>query len=131
MGSQQAAGDAPQHFRDLLLLHRGRTRLTQRELARRTGANRRTIQDWEAGVNYPNSDLLQALIRVLFEASAFTLGREQVEIHTLWASVQREAPRTHAPLDESWLAAVLAAHARTQRGPTLVDGHQPETPSLS
>jgi transcriptional regulator with XRE-family HTH domain len=54
-------------FRGLLLRHRG---LTQRELAERMGANRRTIQDWEAGVNYPTAELLEALIQALLEGPA-------------------------------------------------------------
>ncbi len=33
-------------FRGLLLRHRGRTGLTQRELGARLGAARRTVQDW-------------------------------------------------------------------------------------
>ncbi len=56
---------AAKSFRDLLLRHRGRSGLTQRELANRAGANRRTVQDWEAGVNYPSAELLQALIQAL------------------------------------------------------------------
>ena len=39
-------------FQGLLLRHRGRTRLTQRQLATRAGVSRRSVQDWEAGLNY-------------------------------------------------------------------------------
>ncbi len=99
---------APESFRDLLLRHRGRTGLTQRELAQRTGANRRTVQDWEAGVNYPSADLLKALIRVVLEAGGLTAGRESAEARQLWAAVLREAPRMHTPFDELWLAELLA-----------------------
>ena len=65
---------APESLRDLLLRHRGRTGLTQRELAHRTGANRRTVQDWEAGVNYPSADLLKALIRVVLVSPTELFG---------------------------------------------------------
>src|SRR5262249_48270222 len=44
-----AADRATESFRGLLLRHRGRTGLTQRELATRVGASRRAVQDWEAG----------------------------------------------------------------------------------
>ena len=99
---------APESFRDLLLRHRGRTGLTQRELAHQTGANRRTVQDWEAGVNYPSADLLKALIRVVLEAGGLTAGRESAEARQLWAAVLREASRMHTPFDELWLAELLA-----------------------
>ena len=53
---------AAESFRDLLLRHRGRTGLTQLELAGRVGAGRRTVQDWEAGINHPSAGLQRALI---------------------------------------------------------------------
>jgi DNA-binding transcriptional regulator YiaG len=43
---------AEESFRGLVLRHRGRTGLTQRELAARLGVDRRTLQDWEVGVTY-------------------------------------------------------------------------------
>jgi transcriptional regulator with XRE-family HTH domain len=49
-------------FQGLLLRHRGRTGLTQRDLAARAGVSRRSIQDWEAALNYPEAQHLQALI---------------------------------------------------------------------
>src|SRR5260370_36297001 len=84
-------------FRALLLRHRGRTGLTQRELADRAGANRRTVQDWEGALNYPSAERLQALIQALLEAGGLTLGREAAEAHELWATVLREAPRMRVP----------------------------------
>src|SRR5262245_49011359 len=39
--------------RGLLLCHRGRTGLSQRELAARLGVQVHTVQGWEAGVTYP------------------------------------------------------------------------------
>ncbi len=47
---------APQSFRDLLLRLRGRTGLTQGQLAQRLGVSRRSVQDWEAGVNHPTAN---------------------------------------------------------------------------
>ena len=43
----------PESFRGLLLRHRGRTGLIQRDLAARTGVSLRSVQDWEAGVTFP------------------------------------------------------------------------------
>src|SRR5690349_17585869 len=98
-------------FRDLLLRHRGRTGLTQLDLAGRVGAGRRTVQDWEAGVNHPSAELLKALIQVLVLADGLTAGREAAEAHELWAAVLRDAPRMHTPLDEQWLASLLQKRA--------------------
>src|SRR5918911_67269 len=39
---------APESFRGLLLRHRGRTGLIQRDLAARVGVSLRSVQDWEA-----------------------------------------------------------------------------------
>jgi DNA-binding XRE family transcriptional regulator len=51
MARSHAADREAEPFRSLVLRCRGRTGLTQRELAARVGASRRTIQDWELGVN--------------------------------------------------------------------------------
>src|SRR5260370_35454049 len=94
-------------FRSLLLRHRGRTGLTQIELAGRVGAGRRTVQDWEAGINHPSAELLKALIQALLEADGLTAGREAAEAHELWAAVLRAAPRMPTPFDELWLASLV------------------------
>src|SRR5438270_8616057 len=103
--------NAPESFRDLLLRHRGRTGLIQRDLAARAGVSRGAVQDWEAGLNYPTTERLQALIQVLLEAGGLTLGREAAEARELWAAAEREAPRMHTPFDEAWFATLLAARA--------------------
>src|SRR5919204_6180501 len=97
----------PESFRDLLLRHRGRTGLSQRDLAARLGAGRRTVQEWEAGLSHPNADRLRALIEVLLKARGLTVGREAADIQQLWATVLREAPRMRTPFDEVWLAGLL------------------------
>jgi DNA-binding transcriptional regulator YiaG len=49
-----AANDGPgESFRGLVLQLRGRTKLTQRELARRLGVHVHSVQGWEAGASYP------------------------------------------------------------------------------
>jgi WD40 repeat protein/transcriptional regulator with XRE-family HTH domain len=95
--------------RTLLLRHRGRTGLTQRALAIRLGVDRRTVQDWEAGLKYPTAERLQGLLGVLLELGGMSGGREADEAQELWAAVEREAPRMHAPFDEPWYASLLGA----------------------
>src|SRR5215831_5146640 len=98
-------------FRGLLLRHRGRTGLTQRDLAARAGVHMRSVQLWEAGVSYPTAERLQALIRAFMEMGGLTPGHEMPEARELWSAVEREATRTHGPFDEEWFAVVLATHA--------------------
>src|SRR5260221_7208123 len=105
------ASRAAESFRDLLLRHRGRAGLTQVELAGRVGAGRRTVQDWEAGINHPSAELLRALIQALLEADGLTAGREAAEAEEVWAAVLRDAPRMHTPFDALWLASLLRQHA--------------------
>jgi transcriptional regulator with XRE-family HTH domain len=121
---------AAESFRDQLLRHRGRTGLTQLEVAGRVGAGRRTLQDWEAGINHPSAELLKALIHVLLEAGGLTAGRESAEAQQLWAAVLRDAPRMHTPFDEVWLAAVLAERVGPQ-APEQARDMIPAQPALS
>src|SRR5207302_8720908 len=72
-------------------------------------------QDWEAGLNYPTAERLQALIQVLLAAGGLTVGREAAEARALSTAAERESPRMHAPFDDEWFARLLAAHA----APTL------------
>jgi WD40 repeat protein/transcriptional regulator with XRE-family HTH domain len=107
-GVPRAPLSASEHFSGLLLHFRGRTALTQRELAARVGASRRVIQDWEAGVNVPSADHLQALIAVLFGAGGLSAGSEAVEARKLWtAALNESSSRMRRELDEDWLARVL------------------------
>ena len=102
---------ALESFRSLLLRHRGRTGLIQRELAARAGVSPRSVQDWEAGVTLPSAERLQPLIRALLESGGMTQGQETSEARELWSAVRRDAPRMHTPFDDEWFAGVLNAHA--------------------
>jgi WD40 repeat protein/transcriptional regulator with XRE-family HTH domain len=113
----------PESFRGLLLRNRGRTRLTQRNLAARVSVSLRSIQDWEAGLSFPSATRLQALIHALLEAGGLTSGQEELEARELWTAVEHAAARMHMPLDEQWLAEVLSAHARVVE--PLTDTHGP------
>src|SRR6266566_4503140 len=111
---------APESFRSLLLRHRGRTGLIQRDLATRAGVSLRSVQDWEAGVTPPTAERLQALLRALLEARGLTPGRETSEARELWAAVEREARRMNTPFDEEWFAGLLA-HAPATSVPASGD----------
>src|SRR6266849_2575907 len=104
-------------FAGLLLRHRGRTGLTQRDVATRMGSSERSVQDWEAGVYYPGAQNLKSLIAVLLEAGGLMAGREAAEALELWAAVLRDAPRMHTPFDERWLASLLRERAAPPPAP--------------
>src|SRR5262249_42554564 len=101
----------PESFRGLLLRHRGRTGLSQRDLAARAVVSRRAGQDWEAGGSFPTPERLQGLVWALLQAGAFTAGQETAQARELWAAAEREAARMHPPFDHEWFARLLAAHA--------------------
>jgi WD40 repeat protein/transcriptional regulator with XRE-family HTH domain len=126
MDTSQAA----EFFRGLVLRHRGRTGLTQLELAARIGASRRTIQDWEGGLNHPSAALLQALIAVLLEAGGLTVGREAAEARELWAAVLRESARMRTPIDGVWLAKLLRERAAPPPTTEPARNVTPVTPAI-
>src|SRR3981081_3675169 len=118
MVTQRPQDQEAESLAGLLLRHRGRTGLTQRDLAARLGTTRRSVQDWESGAYYPSAERLQALILLLLESGGVADGREGAEAHDMWAAVLREAPRMHTPLDEVWLAGVLTERAARRTEPT-------------
>jgi transcriptional regulator with XRE-family HTH domain len=69
-------GDVSEIFQGLLLRHRGRSGLTQRQLASHAGTSMRSIHDWEAGANYPGVERPQTLIAAFQETSSLAIGRE-------------------------------------------------------
>ena len=85
--------------------------MTQRDVARRVGVSRRTLQDWERGLAYPIPERLESLITVLLDAGGLTVGREAAQARALWTAALREAPRMHPPFDDEWFANLLAARA--------------------
>jgi WD40 repeat protein/transcriptional regulator with XRE-family HTH domain len=89
-------------FRSRMLVLRGRTNLTQQQLASRLGVSTRTIQYWETGISYPAGSHLKGLIATFLELGAFTPGRELEQAQTLWESVSLEAPRLAAAFDAGW-----------------------------
>ncbi|MBV9599342.1 MAG: helix-turn-helix domain-containing protein [Chloroflexi bacterium] len=101
------AARSSESFRSLLLRHRGRTGLSQRDLATRAGVSLRSLQDWEAGVTLPGGERLRRLLQALCAAGAITPGRELVEARALWTAVEQETQRRHAPFDEQWFLDLL------------------------
>src|SRR5262245_12735891 len=99
MTEAKPANPAPEPFNGILLRHRGRTGVTQRQLAARVGVNRRALQDWEEQVNYPSAQRLQALLAALLEADGFIRGQEADEAATLWAAALLGSTRMHVPFD--------------------------------
>ncbi len=94
-------------FCGLLLQFRGRTELSQRDLAQRLHVHVRSVQLWEAGASHPNARHLQALIGLLLQAQRFGAGRERAEASALWTAVELESDRLKAPFDERWFEALL------------------------
>jgi WD40 repeat protein/transcriptional regulator with XRE-family HTH domain len=113
-------------FSNLLLRYRGRAHLTQRELASRVGVGYRSVQDWEAGNNYPSAERLHSLTTALLDANAFTRGHEVDEARVLWDSVADATPRMRVRFDSQWFSGLLqygtAASARTP-APSDVAAH--------
>jgi WD40 repeat protein/transcriptional regulator with XRE-family HTH domain len=119
---------ADERFRDLVLQLRGRTGLTQRELAGQIGVTARSIQGWELGTNYPGVASLKALIAAGLRAGAFTPGREVEEVQALWAAALRDAPRFRMPFDGAWFEQITAGGRDPEQHDTERIVAAPSTP---
>src|SRR5438105_4135746 len=95
-------------FRGLVLRHRGRTGLTQRQLAERLGVHLRSLQAWEAGASQPDAGRLQALISSFLEVGGFSVGQEPNEARALWDAGLRASTRLRSSFDGAWFADLLA-----------------------
>ncbi|MBV9898742.1 MAG: NACHT domain-containing protein [Chloroflexi bacterium] len=124
MGERQG-----ESFRGLLLRYRGRTNLTQRELAERTGVHPRSVQDWEAGLSYPKTERVEVLVGALLEAGGFASGFELAEAQALWDAVELEAPVHRPSFDAAWFKRLLAARhvVPVVSTPTVPSGPTPRT----
>jgi NACHT domain/WD domain, G-beta repeat len=67
----------------------------------------RSVQDWEAGVNYPSAERLRAIIVTLLESGGLTPAHETEDAEALWSAVEHASPRMHTPFDGAWFAALL------------------------
>src|ERR1700687_3492018 len=93
-------GAGPHSFQSIDLQLRGRTGLTQRQLAASLGMHWRSIQGWESGANYPTAESLRSLLAAYLRAGGFTLGNEAVEAAACWSAALRQSPRLRTPLDD-------------------------------
>jgi transcriptional regulator with XRE-family HTH domain len=89
-------------FGQLILTLRTRIGLTQEGLGERLGVSRRAVAHWEAGLNYPDNEHLQALIALGVQQRIFPAGQEAEEIRALWLAAHQKVL-----LDEAWLAGLL------------------------
>jgi len=110
-------GAGHESFQSIALQLRGRTGLTQRQLASSLGMHWRSIQGWESGANYPTAESLRSLLAAYLRAGGFTLGNEAVEAAACWSAALRQSPRLRTPLDDVWWAALV-----TQQIPRLQAG---------
>ena len=123
----RGTGELPhESFQGMLLQLRGRTGLTQRELATSLGMHWRSIQGWESGANYPSAASLRLLLVAYLEAGALTPGKETAHADAVWTAAVRQAPRLRTPLDHPWFAALLAEHVPSPQG-----GVEAEPPTAS
>ena len=105
--------------------------LTQVGLADFLGVSRRAVGEWEAGNSYPKTENLKQLISLAMAHKAFQVGREADDIRALWHAAHQKIL-----LDESWLAALLAAPVQAKTveashviGSPIADGPPKQTPS--
>lgn len=110
MTSGSAGGTGAEHesFQSIALRLRGRTGLTQHQLAAMLGMHWRSIQGWESGANYPTAESLRSLMAAYLRAGGFTVGNEAVEAAAFWSAALRQSPRLRTSFDDVWWAALVA-----------------------
>jgi len=113
MATERRQGEPGESFQGLLLRHRGRTELTQRQLAARVGVSRASVQDWETGLSYPDVRHLKALVVVFLRAGGMTPGEEESEAEALWTAAMRQSRRMQTPFDGAWWAATWSHQAKS------------------
>jgi predicted ATPase/DNA-binding CsgD family transcriptional regulator/transcriptional regulator with XRE-family HTH domain len=91
-------------FGQLMLTLRTHIGLTQVGLAKRLGASRRAVAEWEGGLSYPKAERLKELITLGVQQHAFAAGREEEEIRALWRAAHQKVL-----LDEAWLHDLVAS----------------------
>src|SRR4051794_13910583 len=89
-------------FGQSLLTLRSTIGLTQAAVAEFLGVSRRAVVTWESGTRYPTADHLKKYIELAVQQEAFPIGREDVEIRSLW-----QASHQKVLLNEAWMASLL------------------------
>src|SRR6266849_4665755 len=67
-------------FGQTILTLRTMLGLTQAGLAEHLGVSRKAVGEWEAGLNYPQTEHLKAFIALAVEHQAIPVGREAEEV---------------------------------------------------
>jgi WD40 repeat protein/transcriptional regulator with XRE-family HTH domain len=99
--------------------------LTQAGLAKHLGVSRKAVGEWEAGLTYPKTERLKALIALATQQQAFPGGREEEAIRAFWrAAHQKEL------LDEAWLGTLLLPSAMASPLSESVEETTDATPAL-
>jgi WD40 repeat protein len=99
-------------FAGLALRLRGRTGLTQRDVATALDVHVRSVQLWEAAASHPNATRLQGLLRLFLEAGAFAEGTEREEAEALWVAAMSESSRLVAGFDADWFTRLVNGRPR-------------------
>lgn len=99
-------------FAGLVLRARGRTSLTQRDIATALGVHVRSVQLWEAGASHPNAVRMQGLIRLLLDAGGFEESDELAQAEALWVAAMTESSRLNTSFDPVWFSRLLADRTR-------------------
>ena len=102
---------------------REKVKLTQKEIAEVINVSRRTIQHWEAGTAFPDTNHLKNLIAFFLSYGAFTQGHEKEEVRSLWDQADESALRRKTPFDEAWLDDLLheISKAKNEKGASRED----------
>jgi WD40 repeat protein/transcriptional regulator with XRE-family HTH domain len=114
-------------FGQQILVLRTASNLTQSGLAELLGVSRQAVVGWEAGSSRPSPQHLKHFIELCWQYNGFHSGQEAEEIRALWQSA-----RVRVPLDEIWLARLLAQPQNAAAASPDVPSSQPlavEAPS--
>ena len=94
-------------FGQMVVGLREKVGLTQKEVGDSLNVSRRTIQHWEAGTAFPDTNHIKALIAFFLPFGTFTKGSESVEARSLWDQADESAARRKSLFDEAWFETIL------------------------
>src|SRR5689334_12911454 len=107
-------------FGQAMLTLRTTLGLTQVSLAHLLGVSRKAVGKWEAGIAYPKTDHLKALLAIALKQQVFTTGHEEEEIRAFWKAAHQKVL-----LNESWFAALLAQSPAPPAPPPVEEQRRP------
>src|SRR5262249_22992367 len=89
--------------------------LTQGQLAQQTGVARRTVQDWESGVNRPTAERMERVLVAMLEAGGLAAGQEVEDAQAFWDALQQSSSRTYPAFDKTWFDRLVAERVRLSK----------------